>query len=121
MFLFHVCLSPVTNYYWPKEGVQSRKITENFQALVRGIRGQFPISNGLISPKIGSSSPGDVVVVYLVFAEVPVALEPVETVEGLPVVVGERLVKATVDSVLNDEHSEMRSCSDQFLLQPCLT
>ena len=34
-----------------------------------------------------------------------------EAVEGLPVVVRERLVKATIDSVLNDEHSEMRSLS----------
>ena len=56
-----------------------------------------------------SYSPGDVVVVYLVFTDVPVVLQPVEAVQTLPVVVRERLVKATVDSVLNDEHSEMRS------------
>ena len=55
------------------------------------------------------TSPGDVVVVYLVVADVPVVLQPVQAVQTLSVVVRERLVKATVDSVLNDEHSEMRS------------
>ena len=57
------------------------------------------------------TSPGDVVVVYLVVGGLPVALQPVETVEGLSVVVGQGLVKATVHSVLDDEHSEMRSLS----------
>ena len=37
-----------------------------------------------------------------------------ETVECLPVVVGERFVKATEDSVLNDEHSEIIRSSYQF-------
>ena len=41
-------------------------------------------------------------------------------VQTLPVVVRERLVKATVDSVLNDEHSEMRfpSFLSLFLSSP---
>ena len=41
-----------------------------------------------------------------------------QAVQTLSVVVRERLVKATVDSVLNDEHSEMRSLSAAILIFP---
>ena len=96
MFLFHVC-STIT--------LMTVKI---FRAKGRNTR---PFSN--------YTSPGDVVVFYLVVVDVPVALQPVKTVECLPVVVGERLVKATVDSVLDDEHSEIRSFSAQ-ICQPAV-
>ena len=115
MFLFHVRLSPLT-ITWKRHKVEKLVCVcvclcvwseVNFQTLLQLAWANFksfPDIKNCISNK---TSPGDVVVVYLVFTDVPVALQPVETVECLPVVVGERLVKATVDSVLNDEHSEI--------------
>ena len=69
------------------------------------------------SPPAGQDSPGDVVVVYPIATQVPVALKPVETVEGLLVVVWQWLVQPTVQPVLYDEHSEGRGSITKMTIQ----